>query len=389
MARRARPGCPIVGSGGPGCYHIKVKLGFCPPAGLAASLLFFLVQLPVTIRWVRVSFALLVAASAIGACSVDRADPNSSPCIGLSCRQDLVEGPATNLPGTAATPDASASSAAPRLLKVACGGGSCVPDDSRACAGYSPPPTQGTGGGERDAGAGPASASDAGSDALDAGLDDSGRDPRLDGSFPRPTTEETAPSAFACQLIPAPNNSVERACIPAGAREIDEACTSSLDCAPGLGCVGGVRSGRCLPYCCGIDGDTCETGYYCAPRPLRSPELGEADGPLVPVCDRAEICSLGERADCIGEHCVCAAGTACSVVRPDGTTACVPEGQGAAGEKCPCKWGYHCSQATTPATCVKTCELNAVDSCSGVCQSTPLLPDGWGTCVGAYPESSP
>ncbi|MEO8184245.1 MAG: hypothetical protein ABI895_35950 [Deltaproteobacteria bacterium] len=339
-----------------------------------------------TIRWARVSFALLAAASAIGACSVDRADVATSPCTGLSCRDDMSEGAATDLAGTAATPDASAPSNAPRLLKVACGGGSCVPDDSRACA-SSAPPTQVTGGGGAvDAGTG---SPDAGSEGLDAGLDDGGRDPRVDGSFSRPTPQEPAPSAFACQLTRTGNDAVKRECVPAGVREIDEACTSSLDCRPGLGCVGGVRSGRCLPYCCGIDGDTCETGYYCAQRPLRSPELGEADGPLVPVCDRAEGCSLGEPANCTGEHCLCAAGTVCSVVRPDGTRACVIEGPGSAGDPCPCKWGYHCSQATSPATCVKTCELNTPDSCSGVCQSTPLLPEGWGTCVDAYPEPKP
>lgn len=310
----------------------------------------------------------------------------SSACTGLSCRADISEGAATDLPTTAAAPDASAPSSAPKLLKVDCGIGSCVPDDSRACASYAPPATPGTGGG-RDAGADPV-VPDAGSEGGDAGLDDGGGDPWVDGSFSRPTPQEAAPSAFACQLLPT-GNSVERTCVSAGVRGVEEACTSSLDCAPGLGCVGRVRSGRCLPYCCGIDGDTCETGYYCAPRPLRSPELGEADGPPVPVCDRAENCSLGEPANCTGEHCVCAAGTACSVVRPDGTTACEPEGRGTAGEKCPCKWGYHCSQATTPATCVKTCELNATNSCGkGVCQSAPLLPEGWGTCVGASPEPS-
>jgi hypothetical protein len=313
-----------------------------------------------------------------------------STCTGLSCNPDLSERPTKDLAGTATAPDASAASPALPLLKVICGDGSCVPDDSRACASFPPPPTRGTGGDETDAGPG-AAGTDAGSESLDAGLDGGGRDPRVDGSFPRPTPQEAAPSAFACQLQPAGGNAVERACVPAGVRGVDEACTSSLDCAPGLGCVGSVRSGRCLPYCCGIDGDPCETGYFCAERHLRSPELGDADGPAVPVCDRAENCSLGEPANCTGEHCVCAAGTACTVVRPDGTTACMPEGRGGAGDQCPCKWGYHCSQATTPATCVKTCELNIPDSCgiSGLCQSAPLLPEGWGTCVGATSEAKP
>jgi hypothetical protein len=290
---------------------------------------------------------------------------------------------------TAAAPDASASSPPPKLLKVDCGDGTCVPDDVRSCADYSPPAqTPGKAGEEGDAGrGGPA---DAGSEGLDAGVTDAGSDTRVDGSFIRPTAPEAAPSAYACQLSPGPRNRAARSCVPAGRRKVDEACTSSLDCEPGLGCVGGARAGRCLPYCCGIDGDTCEEGYYCARRPLRTLELGEADGPLVPVCDRAENCSLGEPADCTGEHCVCSPDTACSVVRPDGTTACMRQGENGAGEPCPCKWGYVCSQGTTPPSCVKTCELNALDQCgSGVCQSTPLLPEGWGTCVGAPSDQMP
>jgi len=278
------------------------------------------------------------------------------------------------------------------LLKVVCGAGSCVPDDRLSCAGYSPASSPGAPGSESDAGT--SGSLDAG---LDGGLNDGGREPDVDGSFSRPTPPESAPSAFACRLAltnpridPAALQPVERTCAAAGARKADEACSSSLDCEAGLGCVGSVRSGRCLPYCCGLDDNTCESGHYCAPRPLRSTELGEADGPLIPVCDRAENCSLGEPADCTGQHCVCAPGTACSVVRPDGTTACEPEGQGSQGDRCPCKWGYHCSQATTPASCVKTCELNTANSCgSGVCQSTPLLPEGWGTCVGASPDQMP
>jgi hypothetical protein len=312
----------------------------------------------------------------------------TAPCTGLSCRPDGISaGMSTDVGGVAAAPDASAAPAVLKLLKVVCGGGSCVPDDVRACASYSPPSSN-PGAGGKDAGA--AGSEDAGRDVLDAGLD-AGRETDVDGSFSRPTQPEQAPSAYACQLTPAAGGALERACAAAGTRKGDEPCTSSLDCEPGLGCVGSVRSGRCLPYCCGLDDNTCESGHYCAQRPLRSTELGEADGPLVPVCDRAENCSLGEPADCTGEHCVCAPGTACSVVRADGTTACVHEGESVAGGPCPCKWGYHCSQATTPATCVKTCELNTPSSCGsgGVCQSTPQLPEGWGTCVGASTDQMP
>ncbi|HVZ32837.1 MAG TPA: hypothetical protein VG963_10445, partial [Polyangiaceae bacterium] len=262
--------------------------------------------------------------------------------------------------------------------------GSCLPDDRQACEDYVPPAT---GGGHRDASAAPDAGQDAGRDPLDAGLDAGNREPQVDGSFARPAQPETAPSAFACQLSVDRGGQVQRACGAAGLQGVDEPCTSAADCAPGLGCVGTVRAGRCLPFCCGPNGDdSCEHGFYCTERPLRGPEFGEADGPAVPVCDRADNCSLSEPVNCTGEHCVCAANFACSVVRPDGTTACVPEGDGEAGQPCPCKWGYHCSQATNPGTCVKTCDLNMPNSCpAGVCQATPLLPEGWGTCVGASP----
>jgi hypothetical protein len=336
-------------------------------------------------RWIQLCFALLVGVGAFGACSVDHADMATAACTGLSCnRDDLSMSSGTDVAGSLATPDAAAE--VPALLKPVCGAGSCVPDEPSACASYVPPPPP-----EDNSGGSASSASDASADAgagrdpLDAGADGAA-EPSIDGSFTRPTPQQPVPSTFACQLSPTASNGFERVCGAAGSQGVDEACTSSLDCRPGLGCVGAVRAGRCLPYCCGLGENTCAAGSYCAQRPLRSLALAEADGPMVPVCDRADNCSLGEPVNCTGEHCKCAAGTACSVVRAGGTTACVPEGQGEAGDECPCKWGYHCSQATSPATCVKTCELTGENSCGpGVCQATPLLPDGWGTCVGASP----
>jgi hypothetical protein len=189
---------------------------------------------------------------------------------------------------------------------------------------------------------------------------------------------------------------VQRACGAAGTQQLEEPCTSSLDCAPGLGCVGMVRAGRCLPFCCGeSDSDTCDTGFYCAQRPLRSEELGEADGPLVPVCARADNCSLGEQKDCEGPRCLCGPDMACRLVRNDGTTSCLPLSDtptpGQAGDACPCDRGYHCSTATEPAMCVKTCDLDekASETCGqGVCQPAAALPAGWGICVAATPEQT-
>jgi hypothetical protein len=240
-------------------------------------------------------------------------------------------------------------------------------------------------GAEGDAGAVDRSELDAG------GADASAEGPSIDGSFSQPEPPRPGPPRYSCQLGSDDRGTVSRVCGAAGSQQKEQACTSSIDCAPGLGCVGPARSGRCLPYCCAEGADTCEQGFYCAERPLRSEALGEADGPLVPVCDRAENCSLGEQEDCTGPRCVCGPEMACQLVRPDGTTACLtlPEHPGQAGEACPCDRGYHCSQATEPAVCVKTCDLDEADSdtCGvGVCQSTPALPPGWGICVGASPD---
>lgn len=300
----------------------------------------------------------------------------SASCTGLSC-YSVSTGEPEQPPVTVRGLDASTETLP--LLKVACGDGSCVPNDRRACEDYRPPPTNSGGG--RDAGG--ALSGDAG-DSLDAGVNDAGRELDVDGSFPRPAPPELAPAAYACQLSPSAKGKVDRGCGPSGSRGVNEACTSTLDCEAGLGCVGSARAGRCLPYCCGIDGDSCEEGFYCAQRPLRTLELGERDGPMVPVCDRAENCNLGEPADCVGEHCVCAPETACAMVRSDGTTACVRGGEGEESDPCPCKWGFTCSQGLNPPRCVKTCEVGDPSSClPGVCQAAEELPQGWGTCVGA------
>lgn len=313
----------------------------------------------------------------------------ASDCTGLSCGALGPPTRPTEVPAWLSdAPDGSAPPAeAP--AKEACGVGSCLPDDASQCADYVPPQPpdrdRADAGAASDAGVPPGIRSDAGPS--DAGTEEG---PAIDGSFTQPTRPLPGPARFACQLT-LDDGAVSRACGVAGSQGAEQACTSSLDCAPGLGCVGPARSGRCLPYCCGVGADTCGDGFYCAQRPLRSDALGNADGPLVPVCDRADNCNLGEDESCIGASCVCGREMACQLVRPNGTTACVKLGPnpGRAGQKCPCDRGYHCSQATTPAVCVKICELDAADAdtCgSGVCQTAPPLPEKWGICVGTTPE---
>jgi hypothetical protein len=312
-------------------------------------------------------------------------------CNGLNCT--LIDGPPTNPQdvhsAASGAPDAATPSAVP-AAKLLCGVGSCLPDDPAACVDYTAP-----GPGSGLAGADAGATLDAGSSSPgrgDAGPDASAEGPAIDGSFEQPARPAPGTSRFACQLSLGEGARVERGCGAAGSQKQEQACTTSLDCEPGLGCVGPVRSGRCLPYCCADSAtDTCAAGFFCAERPLRNDALGEADGPPVPVCVRADNCSLGEQKNCTGPRCVCGPDLACTLVRPDGTTSCVPlsatPGQG--GESCPCDRGFHCSQATDPATCVKTCDLDEADSdtCGqGVCQAAAVLPAGWGICVSATPD---
>lgn len=331
-------------------------------------------------RLFKFSFALLLGAVIAGGCSVDDAGTVEQQCSGLNCSALPPQEDGPQIQGVPPEADASAPNETP--AKDACGMGSCIPDDPSACADYPGDPT----GDNPDGGVADGGIADGG---LDGGLDGGTPVTTLDGSFERPEPPTAAPSEYGCQVSVTVTSRVLRTCGAAGNRGIDEACTSSHDCQPGLGCVGPVRAGRCLPFCCAIGPDTCREGSYCAFRPLRDETFGEAPGPLVPVCDRADDCSLGEPADCTGPTCVCGPGTACTLVRADGTTACVKPGEGLANENCPCAAGYVCSQATTPGMCVKTCDLDERDSetCGpGVCQATPALPTGWGICVGATPN---
>lgn len=333
-------------------------------------------------------------------------------CSGLSCPANSSDQPDRELEAEWAVPDASADPPLP--AKVACGIGSCLPENESACEGYEPPASSSDEDEDEerddpetedadelaDAGSGDAGALDAGADAmslLDAG-DAGAPTPALDGSFVRPPPVASGPREYACQLMLTPESSVARGCSVAGTQGVGEACTSSRDCDKGLGCVGMMHSGRCLPYCCAIDGDTCGGNSYCAERPLRDESLGLEEGPLVPVCVRADACSLGEAYPCEGRDCVCGPDTACTVVRSDGTTTCLKPGASGPGEKCEpvssssagvgnsgCQAGYLCAQSADEGTCVKICDLDEPNCSPGVCQANAALPTGWGTCVGVSP----
>jgi len=277
----------------------------------------------------------------------------------------------------------------------------CLPDLVSQCASYVPPadePGSGSAGASAAAGqsgeggaAGALSEAGAGgmSGAPGAGAAGEGGMSGTPGSSGSGGSggSGAVPAKYGCQVqrtAGAPKV-VATSCAPAGSGETGAPCLSSADCSAGLGCVGDKNVGLCEPYCC-KGGDACAPGSYCAERPLRD-SLTNTDSSApsvnIPVCLPAQNCDLSTPYPCPkGTECTCAEGTACLVVRADGTTTCAAPGAGKVGDACPCAWGEVCSAATN--RCLKLCYTRGSESCAdGICQASAELPDGWGVCVGA------
>jgi hypothetical protein len=195
-----------------------------------------------------------------------------------------------------------------------------------------------------------------------------------------------AATVFACHVT-----RTGARCEASGRGKVQAPCTSSRDCAPGLACVGDASEGQCLPVCC--HSDACEVGTYCAERVLRG-ETG-TNPVRAPVCVGAMDCRLDDPYPCDSSEpgaCTCQAGTACSIVKSDGTTSCVPPGNGKAGDECTCPPGNVCTCAPghmcvqSMGVCAKICQASG-DCGSGLCQATAILPGGFGVCVGMAPAS--
>jgi hypothetical protein len=189
---------------------------------------------------------------------------------------------------------------------------------------------------------------------------------------PEPTPDGT--QQLACQVMPT-QSGPKAECVSAGIGQAGDACETATDCAAGLACVGNQAAGVCRAYCC-LSAEGCAKGTYCAERQSKTGSSAEI---TLPVCVPAEQCEL-LRSD------ACPKDLACSIVRADGTTACITPGAAKTGETCPCAAGYVCTQATN--TCLKLCHTNASADDSecgdGVCQGgTTGIPDGFGVCVAA------
>ncbi|MDF3071122.1 MAG: hypothetical protein K0R38_6723 [Polyangiaceae bacterium] len=355
------------------------------------------------------AFALLVSASwlATSGCSADDSPSNGNP---PGAGGTTAGGSAGNGGGpTVVDPGGTSSGGGSQILNRLCGTDvplvMCTPDDPWACRGYKPPNEGNEGGaaaggaggdangGEAPLGAGGATAG-APAGGADGGAGEAGGAPSIGGetasggaaasSGQGGEGQEPSPlPAYGCQ-VSRQNNEPYRSCVPAGSGRANAPCFTAADCAPGLACVTEGEAARCLPYCCEA-AKGCEAGTYCAERPLRRApsDPSEAELPSVPVCVPADGCSLEDPYPCPSDSlCRCQSGTACMVVRDDGTTSCLEPGENKKGEMCPCAWNHVCSKVTN--RCVQICRTDAATNECGEqrCQASSELPDHFGVCVG-------
>lgn len=310
------------------------------------------------------------------------------------------------------TPDSGAQDSGMLGLNPLCGMIFCVPDSSMSCAKFTPPVSmgedasvsddasgmsqagakgEGGAGGDTAAavgpgGAGGAAGDGAGGDSATGALGASGAG-GIAGAAGESGASPTTPPAYGCHVQRSADDPkvVFSACAIAGPGGENAPCLTSNDCQPGFGCVGDQNTGLCQKYCC-QDANDCKTGTYCAERPIRDTtinEKGVSDKTtlMIPVCVHAENCDLSAPYPCAkGSECTCKTGTACMVVRADGTTTCAVPGTGKVGDSCPCAWGHVCSAATNQ--CLQLCSTRESTCGDGRCQSASQLPDGWGVCVG-------
>jgi hypothetical protein len=284
-----------------------------------------------------------------------------------------------------------------------CGALTCNPDDARSCVDFEPASAEqvtslgGAGGaagaagasgvtnggnaGGFDAGAGGQRGALGGAGAGGAGAPGAGFGGTTDENGGAGGAGPQAPT-YACRVVREDPRPVTE-CAPSGRGQAGAPCFDSEDCASGLGCVSVGAIGRCRPFCCSGE-SSCDRfpGTYCAERELLEDPV-PATALKVPVCITADRCDLAKEPCAMAGQCECIAPTACQVVRPDGTTACVVPGEGAAGMPCPCKYGYVCSRAAD--RCLALCRPSSSStwpSGCGRCQASAELPEGWGVCLG-------
>jgi hypothetical protein len=310
------------------------------------------------VRWSVVATGVVLVAALPASCSLSSSNAGTTPttCYGPSCEGGaLMDHYSEVVVGS----DANQADA-PKPPDPLCGTG-CNPDDDQATVCHTP--------------------DDGGDDGAssDGGVDDGGG------------------ATLGCFVQPADSGPPVAQCQSAGSGVATIACQYATDCAPGYACVltpGSQSNAVCRHYCCsGVD--RCPSGTFCAGRVLF--DANASVDQVVPVCVTADNCGLDEPYQCdasANSNCKCTDNTACSVVRADGTTSCLPPGPGVTGEACTCATGgvctcapgYVCSYATQ--TCKKLCSTSDQSCGGGICQSSPFLPIGFGICTLAVDAGS-
>lgn len=174
--------------------------------------------------------------------------------------------------------------------------------------------------------------------------------------FLLPALPNTSPIPFAqCQVV--------------GTVQEGGACTSPIDCAPGLDCTADGSAGTCRKYCCNLNQQSgCPDGQVCAL------ELSDAnqDPTGVGLCDACDGCDpLDSAATCGGtDGCYPIPGSDGSSF--SACTLCLASTQNrAAGQQCrsvnDCSPGLGCFRLNNrPPVCIAMCDLQATtDACPG------------------------
>jgi hypothetical protein len=186
----------------------------------------------------------------------------------------------------------------------------------------------------------------------------------------------------SCQVVAlGPDAGTTAECRTSGSGPEIAPCSSASDCSPELGCFLHSGVGICGTYCCDSP-ESCPAMTYCIQG-----NMAEAPEYQIPVCYPVTQCQLLPD--------TCPAGSACEIVRQDGTTSCVDishikDGGGTEGQHCPCIQGYTCSQQDD--LCLKLCSTDSTLTCPAgqdcscppgeICQGgTSPYPSNVGICV--------
>lgn len=174
------------------------------------------------------------------------------------------------------------------------------------------------------------------------------------------------------------NGGVAPSCALAGAGVSGSACASAAECAAGYLCA----SGGCHKLCCGGDWTGCPSANeHCIEN------LIYGDGKGGTIATGAMLCFPVNTCDALAPSGCTPAGTTCQFADPTGATACLPEGQGGAGEACPCKGGFTCIGDKASSACRRLCKaaLGGGDpycqSGEGICTHYNRDPSGVGECA--------